>query len=128
MSDGGKNKSIQRKYDTDAAEGTCEAGVPVLVGRCECCGEIGVICTTPDGEILDDKSKTILMAQFLGQRDITEFTSVVKDNVLYVQAGAGIVADSVPESEWIETCNKARAVVKAVELVRQSSTAGQGVR
>ena len=43
-------------------------------------------------------------------------TAVVKDGTLYVQAGAGIVADSVPESEWIETCNKARAVLRAAEL------------
>ena len=45
-------------------------------------------------------------------------TAVIKDNVLYVQAGAGIVADSVPESEWLETCNKARAVVRAAELAQ----------
>jgi len=44
-------------------------------------------------------------------------TAVVKDNMLYVQAGAGIVADSVPESEWQETQNKARAVLRAAEMV-----------
>ncbi len=44
-------------------------------------------------------------------------TAVVKDNMLYVQAGAGIVADSVPESEWMETQNKARAVLRAAEMV-----------
>ena len=43
-------------------------------------------------------------------------TAVVKDGTLYVQAGAGIVADSVPENEWAETQNKARAVVRAAEL------------
>ncbi|MCE5182083.1 MAG: anthranilate synthase component I [Betaproteobacteria bacterium] len=43
-------------------------------------------------------------------------TAVVKDEMLYVQAGAGIVADSVPESEWTETRNKARAVLRAAEL------------
>ena len=43
-------------------------------------------------------------------------TAVVKDKTLYVQAGAGIVADSVPDSEWLETRNKARAVVRAAEL------------
>ncbi len=43
-------------------------------------------------------------------------TAVVKDGKLYVQAGAGIVADSVPENEWTETQNKARAVVRAAEL------------
>jgi anthranilate synthase component 1 len=44
-------------------------------------------------------------------------TAVVKDNMLYVQAGAGIVADSMPDSEWIETQNKARAVLRAAEMV-----------
>ena len=43
-------------------------------------------------------------------------TAVIKDKTLYVQAGAGIVADSVPESEWMETQNKARAVIRAAEL------------
>ena len=44
-------------------------------------------------------------------------TAVVKDNMLYAQAGAGIVADSVPDSEWTETLNKARAVLRAAEMV-----------
>ncbi len=44
-------------------------------------------------------------------------TAVVKDNTLYVQAGAGIVADSVAQSEWLETQNKARAVLRAAEMV-----------
>jgi anthranilate synthase component 1 len=44
-------------------------------------------------------------------------TAVVKDNMLYVQAGAGIVADSVADSEWMETQNKARAVLRAAEMV-----------
>jgi anthranilate synthase component I len=44
-------------------------------------------------------------------------TAVVKDETLYMQAGAGIVADSVPENEWIETQNKARAVLRAAEMV-----------
>jgi anthranilate synthase component 1 len=46
-------------------------------------------------------------------------TGVIKNNMLYVQAGAGIVADSVPESEWMETQNKARAVLRAAELVQE---------
>ena len=45
-------------------------------------------------------------------------TGVIKNNMLYVQAGAGIVADSIPQSEWIETQNKARAVLRAAELVQ----------
>ena len=45
-------------------------------------------------------------------------TGVIKDNMLYVQAGAGIVADSIPLSEWEETQNKAKAVLRAAELVQ----------
>lgn len=45
-------------------------------------------------------------------------TAVIKDKTLYVQAGAGIVADSVPQSEWEETLNKARAVIRAAEMVQ----------
>ena len=45
-------------------------------------------------------------------------TGVIKNNRLHVQAGAGIVADSIPQSEWIETQNKARAVLRAAELVQ----------
>lgn len=44
-------------------------------------------------------------------------TLVVKDGRIHLQAGAGIVADSDPASEYQETVNKARAVVKAIELV-----------
>ena len=46
-------------------------------------------------------------------------TAVVKDGTLLVQAGAGIVADSDPSSEWAETENKARAVLRAAELAEQ---------
>jgi anthranilate synthase component I len=44
-------------------------------------------------------------------------TGVIKDGSLYVQAAAGIVADSIPENEWLETQNKARALLAAAELV-----------
>jgi anthranilate synthase component 1 len=40
-------------------------------------------------------------------------TAVIKDGTVHVQAGAGVVADSVPESEWTETMNKARAMMNA---------------
>ena len=43
-------------------------------------------------------------------------TAVLKDGRIYVQAGAGIVADSDPDSEWIETQNKARALLRAAEM------------
>ena len=42
-------------------------------------------------------------------------TALIKNNKFYVQAGAGIVADSKPEKEYIETVNKAKALMKAVE-------------
>jgi len=44
-------------------------------------------------------------------------TAVVKDNKVYIQAGAGVVADSVPEYEWKETLSKARALFSAVDMV-----------
>lgn len=43
-------------------------------------------------------------------------TGVIKDGKLHVQAGAGIVADSVPQSEWVETQNKAKALLRAAEI------------
>jgi anthranilate synthase component 1 len=45
-------------------------------------------------------------------------TAVVRNGMLYMQVGAGIVHDSVPETEWQETLNKARAVLRAAELVQ----------
>jgi len=46
-------------------------------------------------------------------------TAIVKDGSLYVQAAAGVVADSVPELEWKETEHKARALLRAAELVEE---------
>jgi anthranilate synthase component 1 len=46
-------------------------------------------------------------------------TGIVKDQMLYVQAAAGVVADSVPELEWKETEAKARALLRAAELVEE---------
>ena len=46
-------------------------------------------------------------------------TGIVKDQMLYVQAAAGVVADSVPELEWQETEAKARALLRASELVEE---------
>ena len=44
-------------------------------------------------------------------------TAIIRDKKVYVQAGAGIVADSIPENEWQETLNKAKAILTAVEMV-----------
>jgi len=46
-------------------------------------------------------------------------TGIIKDQMLYVQAAAGVVADSVPELEWRETEAKARALLRAAELVEE---------
>lgn len=46
-------------------------------------------------------------------------TAVIKDQQIYIQAGAGIVYDSIPESEWQETLNKARALWKAINLAQK---------
>lgn len=57
---------------------------------------------------------------FSGEMDlaIAIRTGIVKNGNLYVQAAAGVVADSVPEAEWQETENKARAVIRAAEHVQ----------
>jgi anthranilate synthase component 1 len=46
-------------------------------------------------------------------------TAVIKNQKLYVQAGAGIVTDSVPKNEWDETNNKAKAVLRAAEIAEK---------
>ena len=58
---------------------------------------------------------------FSGNLDtcITIRTIIVKGNQAYIQAGAGIVADSIPENEYQETINKAKALVKAIELAEK---------
>ena len=58
---------------------------------------------------------------FAGDMDVAIAirTGVVKDQTLYVQAGAGIVADSDPGAEWQETEAKNRAVLRAAELVEE---------
>jgi anthranilate synthase component 1 len=63
---------------------------------------------------------SVLYADFAGNLDscIAIPTMLVKGKKAYVQAGAGIVADSVPESEYQECLNKTQALVRAVELAR----------
>ena len=52
-------------------------------------------------------------------------TAVIKDGTLNIQAGAGIVADSVPAYEWKETMSKARAMFKAVEMALNGLRLGE---
>ncbi len=63
---------------------------------------------------------SVLYADFAGNLDscIGIRSMLVKDRKAYVQAGAGIVADSVPESEYEESVNKAKAVMRAAEVAR----------
>jgi len=58
---------------------------------------------------------------FAGDMDlaIAIRTGIIKNDTLYVQAAAGVVADSVPEMEWRETEHKARALLRASELVEE---------
>ena len=80
-------------------------------------------------EIIDELEPTrrgiyagaILYLDFSGNLDscIGLRTLVAKNGRAYVQAGAGIVADSVPETEFEESVNKARAVIKALEVAHR---------
>jgi anthranilate synthase component 1 len=58
---------------------------------------------------------------FAGDMDVAIAirTGIVMNNTLYVQAAAGVVADSVPEMEWRETEHKSRALIRAAELVEE---------
>ncbi len=54
-------------------------------------------------------------------------TAVIKDQTLHIQAGAGIVYDSVPRNEWNETMNKARAIFRAVSIAEAGLQGGENV-
>ena len=64
---------------------------------------------------------------FSGNMDmcITIRTIFIKEGLLNIQAGAGIVADSVPEREYQETVNKAKAMIRAVEMARRGLSLNQ---
>ena len=64
---------------------------------------------------------TVGYFSFSGSADtaITIRTAVIKDNTAYVQAGGGVVADSVPETEYYETMSKARAMLSAIAFAEQ---------
>ena len=53
-------------------------------------------------------------------------TAVLKDRMLHVQAAAGIVADSDPQSEWQETLHKARAILRAAEIASAEHAENRG--
>src|SRR5579871_817138 len=66
---------------------------------------------------------SVLYADFAGNLDscIAIRTMLMKGKKAFVQAGAGIVADSIPESEYEECLNKTKALMRAVELARSGS-------
>ena len=52
-------------------------------------------------------------------------TAVIKNNTLHIQAGAGIVYDSIPTNEWDETMNKGRAIFRAVNMAEAGLNGGE---
>ena len=52
-------------------------------------------------------------------------TALVQDGRMYVQAGGGVVADSDPEAEYQESCNKARALIRAAEEAVRFASGGR---
>jgi anthranilate synthase component 1 len=89
-------------------------------------------------EIIDELEPTrrgiyagaILYLDFAGNLDscIAIRTMVVKKGAAHVQAGAGLVADSVPAREYDETVNKARALLKALEIVHAGTSLPVGAK
>jgi len=82
-------------------------------------------------EIIDELEPTrrgvyagsVMYLDYSGNLDscIAIRTIVVKNGRAYIQAGAGLVADSVPETEYVETVNKARAMLQAIEMAEKRS-------
>lgn len=80
-------------------------------------------------EIIDELEKSLRgpyagavgYFSFSGNMDtaITIRTIIIKDKMAYVQAGAGIVADSIPQREYKETKNKAKALLRAIEIAEE---------
>jgi anthranilate synthase component 1 len=113
-----------------AVEGTLRAGL-TPIDALSSCFPAGTLTGAPKVramEIIEEVEPvrrgiyggSVLYADFAGNLDscIAIRTMLVKGEKAYVQAGAGIVADSVPESEYQECLNKTRALVRAVELAR----------
>jgi anthranilate synthase component 1 len=113
-----------------AVEGTLRAGL-TPIDALSSCFPAGTLTGAPKVramEIIEEVEPvrrgiyggSVLYADFAGNLDscIAIRTMLVKGKKAYVQAGAGIVADSVPDSEYQECLNKTRALVRAVELAR----------
>ncbi|MEA2063322.1 MAG: anthranilate synthase component I family protein, partial [Gemmatimonadota bacterium] len=112
-------------------EGRLKAGTPPLevLGACFPAGTVSGAPKVRAMEIIDELEKeargiyagAVGYIDFSGNCDfcITIRTIVIRDCTAYVQAGAGIVADSDPALEYQETLNKARALLKAIEQTRE---------
>ena len=76
-----------------------------------------------EGERRGPYSGAVGYFSFSGNTDtaITIRTIVIKDNVAYIQAGAGVVADSIPHREYQETLDKARALLAAIDRAEASN-------
>ncbi len=76
--------------------------------------------------IKDNDWKTALCERdcYEGNHDscIAIRTAIISKNILHLQAGAGIVSDSIPENEYQETFNKAKGMLKALALAEQISS------
>ena len=59
----------------------------------------------------------ILSGLWIGGVNDSLNKNFIKDNIIHVGAGAGIVADSVPENEWLECKQKSKAFVDAMEMI-----------
>ena len=116
-----------------AVEGTLRQGLSA-VDALAACFPAGTLTGAPKVramEILEELEPfrrglyggSVLYADFAGNLDscIAIRTMLMKGKKAYVQAGAGIVADSVPESEYEESLNKTKALVRAVELARSAT-------
>jgi anthranilate synthase component 1 len=116
-----------------AVEGTLRQGLSA-VDAFAACFPAGTLTGAPKVramEILEELEPvrrgiyggSVLYADFAGNLDscIAIRTMLMKGRKAYVQAGAGIVADSIPESEYEECINKTKALVRAVELARSAS-------
>jgi anthranilate synthase component I len=112
-------------------EGNLKASTPALevLGACFPAGTVSGAPKVRAMEIIDELEKetrgiyagAVGYIDFSGNLDfcITIRTIVIKDSTAYVQAGAGIVADSDPASEYRETLNKASALIKAIEQTQE---------
>ncbi len=113
-----------------AVEGTLRSGLSA-VDALAACFPAGTLTGAPKVramEILEELEPvrrgiyggSVIYADFAGNLDscIAIRTMLMQGKKAYIQAGAGIVADSIPESEYEECLNKAQALVRAVELAR----------